>query len=45
MKRIYVPMPDEAMRLQLLTSLFRKVAHALRKSDFDEIVRCGRDAM
>lgn len=37
-KRIYIPLPDQSSRQQLLYSLLYKVKHCLTTADFDSLV-------
>eukprot|EP00753_Platysulcus_tardus_P005380 PLAT13237.1.p1 GENE.PLAT13237.1~~PLAT13237.1.p1 ORF type:complete len:631 (+),score=152.12 PLAT13237.1:2-1894(+) len=38
-KRLYIPLPDDDARAQLLSRLMKRVAHALSEEDMAEIVR------
>ena len=39
MKRIYIPLPDDASRRQLFKNLLTNIAHSVREDDVDTLVR------
>ncbi len=38
-KRIYIPLPDDASRRQLFKNLLTNIAHSVREDDLDKLVR------